>query len=141
MNALVPLVESQPTIESVLLQLNPHLDPRDQQILLNRGGLYIERREVQVGDFVEMPDLTLRRFTYDWGDDIQVTSGAGSFYLASCGGNYSGALDPPIAKCRLQDSGQTRSGRFWFFRHGHRRAYNGVDVFIPCRMWMVSRCQ
>ena len=138
MNALVPLVENQPPIESVLLQLNPHLDPRDQQILLDRGRVYLERREVQVGDFVEMPDLTLRRFTYDWGDDIQVTCGEGSFYLAADGAGYSGALDPAVAKCRLQDSGQTRSGRFWFFRGDHHRAHNGVHVLIPCRLWTLT---
>src|SRR5436305_1235154 len=87
-----------------LRDLNPELDARDFETLHHRAEAYAMRQHAQVGDFVEMLDGKLRRFTYDWGDDIQVTSGEGSFYITVLGADYSGAFDPSIAKNKLVDT-------------------------------------
>jgi len=120
-----------------LRDLNPELDARDFETLHHRAEAYAMRQHAQVGDFVEMLDGKLRRFTYDWGDDIQVTSGEGSFYITVLGADYSGAFDPSIAKNKLVDTARTRTGRFWIFHHDIHRAHHGIEVFLPCKVWTV----
>lgn len=100
---------------------NQHLDKTDLAILERR----IERREQfngpRVGDFCVMRNGEERRFTYHWGDRIQVNMKgiSSSFYLDDHGVmDYSGGLDPAIRittlKLRLAD---VRDGRCWFCHH------------------------
>lgn len=131
--------------------LNSHLDAANLNILLTRAMLFLARTEPQVGDFVRMLDGTFRRFTHDWDTDIQTTyvvgdpkptdhSYAGSFYLTIKGEvSHSGSLDDAISKSTLLDSGEKHVGTFWFFKNNHWRAHNGVEVFIPCKVWIQQR--
>ena len=119
-------------------QEQPEFDDQDARMLAKR----VDRREEQagprIGDFVKMLDGTTRRFTHDWGEDIQTTckDGLGSFHLTAGGdGNYSGGLDAAISKSGLEETGKTLKGAFWFFHHDRRRAHNGVYFKTPCRVF------
>lgn len=118
----------------------PRFDDRDAEIRRERMEARALLLGPRVGDFVRMPgEDGLRRFTYDWGDDIQTTWGPnsdGSFYLCVGGGmSYSGGLDPAILKSRLIDTGEVRDGRCWFFHHAFQQAHNGVHTRVPCRVY------
>jgi len=99
----------------------------------------------RVGDFVHMPDGTLRRFTYDWGDGLQTTVGAAhpcngdaSFYLGRSGeASFSGSLDSTIPRDRITLTDERHAGRFWFFHHGFPGAHQGVHCDAPCRVYRV----
>lgn len=117
----------------------PQFDTADQAIKDRNLKLWNTIPGPRVGDFLEYDDGTLRRFTHDWGDSIQITSisepGGGSFYLAFGYCSYSGGLDPGIHKSRLRDTGVSKEGRVWFFHHDHARGHNGVSTSIPCRVY------
>ena len=125
-----------------LRSLNPTLDTRNLSILEERARAYANRTGPRVGDFVQMPDGILLRFTHDWTNDIQTThkdfQADASFYLGHSGVSFSGALDFPILKSKLHDTGETRPGTFWFFRNNFTRAHNDTAVTIPCRVWSVE---
>jgi len=55
----------------------PVFDEKDRAIRDARIAMWSERTGPRVGDFVVMSEGDVRRFTHDWGDDIQVTSGIG----------------------------------------------------------------
>jgi hypothetical protein len=118
-------------------------DEKDQAIRTKTIAAWLARPGVRVGDFVKMLDGTLRRFTHDWGDDIQTTSykvsggdGDASFYVGAGGfASYSGGLDPAISKDRLVETGETRFGNFWFFHHGFSGAGRGRIFEMPCRVY------
>lgn len=122
--------------------LPPDFDDKDAELARERLASWNERQGPRVGDWVDMPDGTQRRFTHNWGDSLQTTCGNGdneSFYFASPGGmSYSGGLDPSIPVERLQDTGEFRQGRAWFFHHDHSGANRGVYFTIPCRVYKVT---
>ena len=124
---------------STTYEHNPNLDSKDRIILVQRWAKREEHQGPRVGDFVEMPDGTLRRFTYDWGEDIQTTClnfGEGSHYLCDNGvASYSGALDRAIPKAEIIPLEGEHPGRFWIFHHDIPAAHNGVDVVLPCRIY------
>ena len=125
-----------------LRTLNPTLDDRNFAILKERARAYANRTGPRVGDFVQMPDGMLLRFTHDWTNDIQTTHKEfptdASFYLGHSGVSFSGTLDAPILKSKLRDTGETRPGTFWFFRNNFTQAHNGTSVRIPCPVWTVE---
>ncbi len=113
-------------------------DNRDGDMLHQRIMARDTTNGPRIGDYVNMPDGSLRRFTHDWGDTIQTTTpkfGYGSYYLGTGYSSYSGALDPGIPKSGLKDTGNPRDGAFWFFHHDYMTAHNGVDFTIPCRVF------
>lgn len=115
-------------------------DDRDAAILAERQRARDAIAGPRVGDYVRMPDGTLRRFTYAWGDGLQTTcAGFGcSFYLCASGhASYSGGLDPTIAREHIVATDETRPGAFWFFHHDLAGAGRGVDVTAPCRVYVV----
>lgn len=120
--------------------MRPEFDTRDAATLASLIDAWNGVAGARVGDFVKMPDGTLRRFTHDWGDSIQ-TTGAGqfaedvSFYFAGGYMSFSGSLDSAISKDALRDTGEVKDGRAWFFHHGEVRAHNGVQVRVPCRVY------
>ncbi len=121
--------------------LHPNeFDDRDCAILAKREAAWNSKPGPRVGDFVIMPDGALRRFTYNWGDGLQTTWGeeAGSFYLDNGFASYSGGLEPSIPNERIEDTGETRPGLFWFFHHDEARAHNGVSFTIACRVFKVA---
>ena len=121
--------------------MHPEFDARDQQLLTDRIANRLSLPGPLVGDFVIMQDGKTRRFTHDWGDTIQTSifENGGSFYLEKSGyGNYSGGLEPGVAKKDLQNTGDSRMGDFWFFHHGYSAAANGVNVKVPCKVYRVN---
>lgn len=128
---------------AALRAINPRLDEKDLSILATRVGQFDENAGPRVGDFVMMPgEEHPRRFTYDWGDDMQTTVGPGhpcsgnmSFYLSHGHASFSGSLDHAILKSRLTELPEDRPGSFWFFHHHHVTAHNAVQVKAPCRVF------
>lgn len=114
------------------------LDERDREILAIRQAIWDRVEGARVGDWCRMPDTSMRRFTHNWGDDLQTNSpnyGFGSFYFGKGYMDYSGGLDPAIPRARLHDTGETLPGSAWFFHHNEHRANNGVYFDIPCRVF------
>jgi len=94
----------------------------------------------RVGDFVRMLDGTLRRFTHDHENTIQVTpSGAGgyeSFHLTKSGRvSYSGGLDTGISYKHLKETAEFREGIFWFFDSDLPGKDRGIEFSIECRVY------
>src|SRR5881398_2456575 len=110
------------------------LTERNAEILATRESTYNNIEGPRVGDFVVMADGHLERFSHNWGDSIQTCYG-GSFYLGEGFVSFSGALNPSIRKDELLNSGQTKTGNFWFFSNNYARAHNGIDVQIECRVF------
>ena len=125
--------------------MRPQIDERDKGILAERFGRYLEIDGARVGDWVEMLDGTTRRFTHDWGDGLQVTSGAypgdSSFYFGRGYVSYSGGLDPAIPRARLVDTGTLKQGAIWFFHHDSHRAHNGVYTTALFRVFRERAAQ
>ena len=123
--------------------MNPEFDDRDQAILAARITQWERQAGPRVGDFVHMPDGSLRRFTHHWGDGLQTTCGhpcAGdqSFYFAGAYMSFSGSLDSSIDIARITDTGEQKDGKAWFFHHDFMTAHNGVTVTVPCRVYKVE---
>lgn len=112
-------------------------DARDEAIRQARIEVWQSLLEPRVGDFVHMADGTLRRFTHDAGDRLQVTckGSSGSFYFGGSHCSYSGSLDPAVPKADLQLTANMRDGAVWFFHHGQPGAHRGVQCVIPCRVY------
>jgi hypothetical protein len=118
--------------------VRPQFDERDQEIRAERCAEWTSREGPCVGDYVIMPNGELRRFTHDWGGDIQTTwkGEAGSFYFGKGGYcSYSGSLDSAIPKALLHPLDEWKAGAVWFFHHDSARAHNGVHTTIPCRVY------
>jgi hypothetical protein len=119
--------------------INTRLDPKDQAILASRASYRELRPGPRVGDYCIMADGTFRRFTHDWGNDIQVTSQTGgeeSFYLDDFGNmSYSGGLSSAVAKTNLVQQRGLRAGTCWFFHLDRHTAHNGVRAEVPCRVY------
>lgn len=119
-------------------EINRKLDNKDAAMLASRVTYRELRAGPRVGDYCIMADGTVRRFTHDWGKDIQVTSEQGdqSFYLDDFGSmSYSGGMSPGIAKATLALQYGLRAGSCWFFHHDRHVAHNGVQASIPCRVY------
>lgn len=121
--------------------MNQISDAIDGAILAERSFCYGAKAGPRVGDWVEMLDGSVRRFTHDWGDEIQTTSGSEwgrgdqSFYLGKGYCSFSGSLDRAIPKGQLVDAGEQRQGSVWFFHHNETRAHNGVRASMPFRVF------
>jgi hypothetical protein len=117
-----------------------NFDEKDEQIVEHRELQWNRINGPRVGDFVQMKDGTLRRFTWDWETALQTTcteaSGDASFYLLDGGlAGFSGSLSSSILKETLQDTGETKEGLFWIFHHNECKAHNGVRFKMLCRVY------
>jgi len=119
--------------------MNPEFDNDDQEILNNRIELWDKRNGPRVGDYIQMLDGTMRRFTHDWDDTIQTTTPGdkfgSSFYFGKGYMEFSGGLDRAIPKDKITATNETKDGRAWFFHHDWATAHNGVDFNVPCRVY------
>ncbi|MET4190750.1 MULTISPECIES: hypothetical protein [unclassified Bradyrhizobium] len=119
----------------------PEFDHRNDELRAKRLLEWDAIPGPRVGDFVIMPDGDERRFTHDWGDDIQTTVKRdknhfnASFYFGGTYMEFSGSLDPALLKSKLVDTGETRLGSAWFFHHGEVGGGNGVHFTMPCRVF------
>lgn len=121
-------------------KLSDRMDEQDERIVQQRGKAMFTSLRPLVGDFLRFADGTFRRIAYVWCDGVQPTSdvGGASFYLKELGGCFSGGLDTLVPKHKLGLSEHTEMGRFWIFHHNDRKAHNGVDFMIPCKVWNVD---
>jgi len=119
--------------------MKPEFDEIDRLIFEEREVLYSKLTGPRVGDWVYLlGESKPRRFTHDWGDDIQVASSqgdCGSFYLGEKFCEYSGGLDPGIKKSKLRETDKFLPGRIWFFHHDCPTAQNGVEKMMEFKVW------
>lgn len=117
----------------------PEFDNEDQGILNNRIEQWNKRQGPRVGDYIQMLDGTVRRFTHDWGNTIQTeTPGnkfGSSFYFGNGYMEFSGGLDRAIPKEQIRATTETKDGYAWFFHHDWKTAHNGVHFNVPCRVY------
>jgi len=52
--------------------------------------------------------------------------------------SYSGGLEPSIKHDQLELTDEIRLGAVWFFHHDYSTASNGVNAWIPCRVFKTS---
>jgi hypothetical protein len=121
---------------------SPKFDERDAELLRVLQDKWDAKAGPRVGDFVQMLDGTLRRFTHNWGDSLQTTvggnhpcSGDASFFFGAGYMSFSGSLDRAIPRASLENTWETRIGRAWFFHHNEARAHNGVYFDVTCRVF------
>ena len=126
----------------------PHstFDDKDQELLEQRQKARYNRKEPQVGDYIEMEDGTLRRFTYNWDKSGLQTNdpefGEGQYFLNESGtGSFSGSLDPIVRREYIINTSNWKPARFWFFHHNRYEANNGVNFEIPVRVWKEVKSQ
>ncbi len=113
----------------------PTFDHKDADLLAARLKARRAKKGPLVGDFVLMPDARLMRFSHDWGDDIQISTG-GSYYLCKSGlAQMSGGLEPSIGKTKIICADYFYAGSFWFFHHDMSGAHQGVYFTIDCQMY------
>lgn len=117
--------------------LAAELDELNHAIRSRRLAAWDERPGPRVGDYVRFVDGVLRRFSHDWDDHGLQTSDAhdGRFYLGEGYMSFSGSLYPAVPLESLHDTGELRDGACWFFHHDLRRAHNGVETDVPCRVF------
>ena len=121
----------------------PDFDSIDDEILNARIVEWGKVSGPRVGDFCELSDGTVRRFTHDWGDSIQTTvppkghpcSGDSSFYFGNGYMSFSGSLDSAIPKSQFEMVPRMQEGSAWFFHHDWMTAHNGVYFKVPCRVY------
>lgn len=113
--------------------------PRNQEILRECLEGINSKEGPRVGDWVYMKgEDQPRRFTYDWGDDIQTTDrpgDMGSFHISEYGCSYSGALDPGLPKNQLVLTDEVKEGRVWWFDMGWAGAGRGIETKVPFRVY------
>lgn len=119
------------------------IDETDKAKLADRAKARESLTGPLVGDYVVMPDGTLRRFTHDWGDEIQTTVKGfqydASFHIGRDGYmSFSGSLDRGVPKDRLTLTGEVKDGSCWFFSHDYAEGGNGVRVTLPCRVYKLN---
>jgi len=116
----------------------PVFDERDAALREKRIAEWNGRPGPRVGDFIIMRDGSYARFSHDWGDGLQTTTGefGASFYFGGDGWvSFSGGLDPSIPSGEIEPTEEVREGGFWFFHHNESRAHNGVWFKVPCRVF------
>ena len=120
-------------------------DLTDRRILAERALARDELRQergILVGDWLRMPDASVRRVAHVWpadmGGEVQPASEigqGGSLYLWKGGaGDYSGGLDHAI-EGPFFNTLETKQAVFWFFHHDEARGHNGVRVAIDTPIW------
>lgn len=82
------------------------------------------------------PEKPFRRFTHDWGDDIQGNTGDGSFHLDWNGRmSYSGGLDEARPKKMFRYAKRVMPASCWIFDGDWPRAHAGVLYHTHVRVW------
>jgi len=71
-----------------LRQDRTDIDDVDEAIMLDRVARRARHKGMRVGDFVILKDGDVRRVTFDWDTDVQLTvkDEGGSFYFSANGG-------------------------------------------------------
>ena len=121
---------------------NGHLDAKDTEILNRRAKLHQFDTEPRVGDYIQMLDRSMRRFTHYHCNGMQTTCNDSlnfSFYLGDGYTSFSGTLDPIIKFRNIKSTQETCMAKFWFFHHDLARAHNGIDGWFKVKIWKEVR--
>ena len=115
-------------------------DDQDWQLLTKRVETWDSRQGPRVGDFIEFADGITHRFSHDHGEEwgIQTSPIGGSFYMGDGYLSYSGGLEPSIKHDQIEATDEQRLGAVWFFHHDYHRSSNGVNAWVPCRVFKTS---
>lgn len=116
----------------------PDIQARNAKLASEIFEAWRKRRGMRLGDFIVTKDGVLRRFCNDMGDTIQPTlwEHSGSFAVMLDGrASFSGGLDIPIPKEKIEQTGEMRDGEFWFFSEGSGAKHNAVYFTMPCRVY------
>lgn len=94
----------------------------------------------RLGDFVELPDGSMRRLCAQWPGEFQVTptETSGCFNIDGGSIDYSGSLEPCVDATRLRFDWRYRLGQVWFFKDGMPAAHAGIDAEIPFRVFKLD---
>jgi hypothetical protein len=114
------------------------LDAKNYAIVEKRLQRRASLASPVVGDFVQMLDGSLERFSHDWNDSIQTTDGkfGSSFYLLDNGdASFSGGLNSAIMKNRIVDTLEAEHASFWIFKDDISGAHRGLYFFMPVKVW------
>lgn len=136
---------SQHTFEAVLI---PDIAPLTEDITFDERdalllGSAIKWRAIHlrpmVGDYCILANGEVRRLAYETKDRFNVTSQhlSSSFHLMDLGTmSCSGAFPRSVLKSSLVERPGLRSASAWMFHHGRSGAHRGVDVIVPCRVFV-----
>jgi hypothetical protein len=124
----------------MVINHNP-ISETNLKILKERFERFEKRTGPRIGDYLILPNGCKRRFTHDWGAEIQITLWGicGSFYLSHGGGvSFSGGLDSGLSVEKMVKTEEVQMGKFWFFANNEVRAHNSIDVLMPCAVWQYT---
>jgi hypothetical protein len=112
---------------------------RDFDLLAERVRKLNKREGPRVGDFVIMPDETIRRFTHDWTDSLQTTirqNAQGNVHLNQGGFcEFAGSLDSSLPIECIEETTETRLGRVWFFSNNIAKMHHAVHGLVSFRVY------
>jgi len=108
------------------------------EILRERMEIYNKKESARVGDFLKLPNGDYHRFSYNWGDQLQTSSG-GSYYLSVGSISMGGSLDSGVKRDDLIQLDEMREGEVWFFSRNEARAHNGVYFKTHFRVFEVKK--
>lgn len=122
-----------------------NLDEKDQAIFTERLAALAARTVIKVGDFIRLPDGTIKRVAHVWTDDfhapelVQPTFGKdGSYYLGKGYASYSGGLNIGIPAEKFTATNETLPGYVWFFHHDYHTGDNAVYAKAEFPVWNCS---
>lgn len=123
---------------------NSLIRERDYKLLTSRLKKRAELPERPlVGDWVRLPDDSMRRVTHDWDDRLQLTSGSfpgdASFHIDREGYcSFSGSLSQAIPLEHFTVTDEAKDGSCWFFSNDWAYAHSGVYIRVPFRVWQID---
>lgn len=119
----------------------PEPSALDQTIAQRIVEKYESDARPRLGDFVDFPDGTTGRLCYRHRPGLQWTDGrfGESFFISPTGRiEFSGGLNDMIPNERLERTGESRPGAFWFWHNGQMGAHMGVGLRTACRVYRVK---
>lgn len=111
---------------------------KNLEILEERKIAFDKIAGPRVGDYLSLPHGIMTRFTHDWGEEIQIGGGSGSFYFGNGYMSYSGGLDPSIEKKYIIQTDEKKDGMVWFFHENSSGGGRGVHFYIPFRVFKLE---
>jgi hypothetical protein len=125
-------------------QLNEKEQEQQDKILAERMAAYNAIPGCRVGDWIIELSGRMTRATHDWnepGETCETIQHGGSeygeYYLGNGYLSYSGGLDTGIKKNTLKNTGETKSGKVWFFINDYHTADNGIEYMVQFRIFKV----
>lgn len=119
-----------------IAELNPDLNESDLALVKARyKNRWMRVVRPMEGDFIRRKDDTTSRVAAAYTDGVRVqpSNRIIGIYLDENGsGSYSGGLDSAV---NVELTDEVKTGRFWIFHNDFAMKDNGIDVWIPVRVW------